>query len=82
MLFRSASTSAVLRGLACAPVEVDALADVADGPVAPTLANLPERTDLLVVGSRGSRFMRRILLGGVVGALVRAAHYPVVVVPG
>jgi len=26
--------------------------------------------------------MRRILLGGVVGALVRAAHYPVVVVPG
>ena len=71
-----------MRGLACAPVEVDALADVADGPVAPTLANLPERTDLLVVGSRGSRFMRRILLGGVVGALVRAAHYPVVVVPG
>jgi nucleotide-binding universal stress UspA family protein len=79
---RPAAEAAVLRGLACAPVEVDALADVADGPVAPTLANLPERTDLLVVGSRGSRFMRRILLGGVVGALVRAAHYPVVVVPG
>ena len=39
------------------------------------------RTDLLVIGSRGYRFMRRILLGGIVGALVRTAHYPVVVVP-
>ena len=46
-----------------------------------TLANLPERTDLLVIGSRGYGFMRRILLGGIVGALVRTAHYPVVVVP-
>jgi len=79
---RPAAEAAVLRGLACAPVEIDALADVVDGPVAPTLANLPERTDLLVIGSRGYRFMRRILLGGIVGALVRAAHYPVVVVPG
>ena len=75
---RPAAEAAVLRGLACAPAEVDALADAVDGSVAPTLANLPE----LVIGSRGYRFMRRILLGGVVGALVRAAHYPVVVVPG
>jgi nucleotide-binding universal stress UspA family protein len=79
---RPAAEAAALRGLACAPVEIDALADVVDGPVAPTLANLPERTDLLVIGSRGHRFMRRVLLGGVVGTLVRAAHYPVVVVPG
>jgi nucleotide-binding universal stress UspA family protein len=79
---RPAAEAAVLRGLACAPVEIDALADVVDGPVAPTLANLPERTDLLVIGSRGYRFMRRVLLGRVVGALVRSAHYPVVVVPG
>jgi nucleotide-binding universal stress UspA family protein len=71
----------VLRGLAYAPVEIDALADAVDGPVSSTLANLPERTDLLVIGSRGYRFMRRILLGGIVGALVRTAHYPVVVVP-
>ena len=53
-----------------------------DGPVGPTLADLPERTDLLVIGSRGYRFMRRILLGGVLGVLVRSAYYPVVIVPG
>ncbi len=78
---RPAAQAAVLRGLACAPVEIDALADVVDGPVGPTLADLPERTDLLVIGSRGYRFMRRILLGGVLGVLVRSAYYPVVVVP-
>jgi nucleotide-binding universal stress UspA family protein len=79
---RPAAQRAALRGLACAPVDIDALADVVDGPIVSTLANLPERTDLLVIGARGYRFMRRILLGGVIGALVRAAHYPVVVVPG
>ena len=78
---RPAAQAAVLRGLACAPVEIDALADVVDGPVGPTLADLPERTDLLVIGSRGYRFMRRILLGGVLGVLVRSAYYPVVIVP-
>jgi nucleotide-binding universal stress UspA family protein len=46
------------------------------------LADLPERTDVLVVGSRGYRLMRRVLLGGVAGVLVRTARYPVVVVPG
>ena len=40
------------------------------------------RTDLLVIGARGYRFMRRILLGGVLGVLVRSAYYPVVIVPG
>jgi nucleotide-binding universal stress UspA family protein len=52
------------------------------GQVAQVLADLPERADLLVVGSRGYRFMRRLLLGGVAGALVRTARYPVVIVPG
>ena len=51
------------------------------GPVAHTLADLPERADLLVIGSRGYRFMRRLMLGGVAGALVRSARYPVVIVP-
>ena len=60
---------------------IDALADVVVGPVAHTLADLPERADLLVIGSRGYRFMRRLLLGGVAGALVRSARYPVVIVP-
>ena len=41
-----------------------------------------ERADLLVIGSRGYRFMRRLLLGGVAGALMRNARYPVVIVPG
>ncbi len=70
------------KGMATAPLEIDTLADVVIGPVARMLADLPERPDLLVVGSRGYRFMRRLLLGGVVGALVRSARYPVVVVPG
>ncbi|MBW0092758.1 universal stress protein [Pseudonocardia sp. KRD-184] len=70
------------KGIASLPVEVDALSDVVVGPVAATLAALPDRTDLLVVGSRGYRFMQRLLLGGVAGVLVRTARYPVVVVPG
>ena len=64
-----------------APLDIDALADVVVGPVARMLADLPERTDLLVIGSRGYRFMRRLLLGGVAGAFVRSARYPVVIVP-
>jgi hypothetical protein len=36
--------------------------------------DLPERTDVLVVGSRGYRMMRRVLLGGVAGVLVRTAR--------
>ena len=79
---RPAAHAAVQRGLAYAPVEIDALADVVDGSVGRALAELPDRTDLLVVGSRGYRFMRRLLLGGVLGVLVRTAYYPVVVVPG
>ncbi len=70
------------KGMAALPLELDALADVPVGPVARMLADLPERPDLLVIGSRGYRFMRRMLLGGVAGALVRTARYPVVVVPG
>jgi nucleotide-binding universal stress UspA family protein len=70
----------VHKGVASAPLDIDALADVVVGPVAHTLADLPARGDLLVIGSRGYRFMRRLLLG-VVGALVRSARYPVVIVP-
>jgi nucleotide-binding universal stress UspA family protein len=70
------------KGIASAPAEIDAHADVVVGPVARVLANLPERTDVLVVGSRGYRLMRRLLLGGVAGVLVRTARYPVLVVPG
>ena len=69
------------KGGATAPLDIDALADVVVGPVARVLADLPERTDILVIGSRGYRFMRRLLLGGVAGALVRSARYPVVIVP-
>lgn len=69
------------KAMASLPVEVDAFCDVVVGPVAATLAALPDRTDLLVVGSRGYRFMQRLLLGGVAGVLVRTARYPVIVVP-
>ena len=70
------------KGVASAPLEIDALGDVVVGPVGRMLADLPERADVLVIGSRGYRFMRRLLLGGVAGALVRNARYPVVFVPG
>jgi nucleotide-binding universal stress UspA family protein len=76
-----AATALAQKGLVSTPVEIDAFVDVLVGPVAATLADLPERTDVLVVGSRGYRGMRRLLLGGVAGALVRSARYPVVVVP-
>ena len=79
---RAGAQAAVHRGVARAPVEIDALADVVDGSVGRALAELPERTDVLVVGSRGYRFMRRLPIGGVVGVLVSSAYYPVVVVPG
>jgi nucleotide-binding universal stress UspA family protein len=70
------------KGVAGTPVEIDALADVVVGPVARSLHALRERTDVLVIGSRGYPLMRRLVLGGVAGALVRTARYPVVVVPG
>jgi len=77
-----AATETAHKGIAQAPVEIDALTDVVVGrSVAATLADLPERTDVLVVGSRGYPMMRRVLLGGVAGALVRTARYPVVIVP-
>jgi nucleotide-binding universal stress UspA family protein len=76
-----AARAMVHKGVASAPLEIDTLTDVVIGPVARVLADLPDRADLLVVGSRGYRFMRRLLLGGVAGALVRTARYPVVIVP-
>lgn len=77
-----AAQAIVNKGLAQAPVEIDAFSDIIVGrPVAETLAGLPGRTDVLVIGSRGYPLMRKILLGGVAGVLVRTARYPVVVVP-
>ena len=77
-----AATETAAKGLAQVPVEIDALTDVVVGrSVADTLADLPERTDVLVVGARGYPLMRRLLLGGVANVLVRSARYPVIVVP-
>ncbi|MGE3286704.1 MAG: universal stress protein [Pseudonocardia sp.] len=76
----AAATAIAQKGLVSTPVEIDAFVDVLVGPVAATLADLPERTDVLVVGSRGYHGMRRLLLGGVAGALVRTARYPLVIV--
>lgn len=50
--------------------------------VAEVLADLPgERPSMLVCGSRGYGPVRRVLLGSVTARVVRAAGYPVVVVP-
>ena len=70
------------KGVACGPAG-DRRAGRRGGRAGrPHAGRSPERADLLVIGSRGYRFMRRLLLGGVAGALMRNARYPVVIVPG
>ena len=51
------------------------------GDAAEVLAAQSEQLDLIVIGSRGYGPLRSVLVGGVSGRLVRAAHCPVIVVP-
>jgi nucleotide-binding universal stress UspA family protein len=51
------------------------------GPPAEMLAEYSAHLDLLVTGSRGYGPLRSVLVGGVAGRLIRAAHCPVIVVP-
>ncbi|HEU0191815.1 MAG TPA: universal stress protein [Mycobacterium sp.] len=60
------------------PVRVDA--ETAAGPTVPTLVDLSNEADLLVVGCRGHGRLRRSLLGSVSSAVVRHAHCPVAVI--
>ena len=75
-----ADLDAAVRGL---PAGVKAVAEVlVDDDVVDTLADLPgQDTDLLVCGSRGYGPVRQVLLGGVSSRVVRAASYPVMIVP-
>jgi nucleotide-binding universal stress UspA family protein len=60
-------------------IEVERL--IVDGDPAEVLAEQGAELDLLVVGSRGYGPMRRALLGGVSGRIIRTAPCPVVVTP-
>lgn len=63
------------------PAGVAAEREVVDGRPAPALLEASASLDLLVLGSRGYGPLRRVLLGGVSGAVVNAARCPVLVVP-
>ena len=54
---------------------------IVDGDPAEVLAQQGVELDLLVVGSRGYGPLRRALLGGVSGRIIRIAPCPVVVTP-
>lgn len=72
----------VARARARVPVELEAYGHVlVDADVPGTLAELPLRADMLVCVARGYRIMRRLLLGNVIGRLVRSSLYPVVILP-
>lgn len=72
----------VARARARIPTDLDAYGHVlVDSDIAGTLADLPLKVDALVVVARGYSLMRRLLLGNVIGRLVRGSSYPVVVLP-
>ncbi len=52
-----------------------------EGPVAPSLADVSEDLDLLVMGSRGYGPLRRVLLGSVSAPVIEHSRCPVLVVP-
>ncbi|HET6548782.1 MAG TPA: universal stress protein, partial [Solirubrobacter sp.] len=63
------------------PPDVTATSVLLIGNAADELAQRSEGLDLLVVGSRGYGPLRSVLVGGVSGRVMRAAHCPVIVVP-
>lgn len=77
---RDGARAALDRALASLPFE--AADELLEGDVVEALAALDDHEcDLLVCGSRGYGPVRRVLLGGVSGRLIRRASCPVVVVP-
>jgi nucleotide-binding universal stress UspA family protein len=76
-----AAEEGVARALAGLPEGVSASSEVRDGRAAEKLLEVTHSVDLLVLGSRGRGPVRRLLLGSVCDAVVRAAACPVLVVP-
>ncbi|HET6549195.1 MAG TPA: universal stress protein [Solirubrobacter sp.] len=63
------------------PSDVTATGVLLIGNAADELAQRSQGLDLLVVGSRGYGPLRSVIVGGVSGRVMRAAHCPVIVVP-
>lgn len=70
--------SRVVEGL---PGDVSAEADLLEGRPAPTLIDAGKGLDLLVLGSRSYGPVKRVLFGGVSGAVAREAACPLLVTP-
>ena len=77
---RRAAEEGVARALAGLPEGLSASSEVRDGEAAEELLEVTHGIDLLVLGSSSRGFMRRIALGSVCDAVVRAAACPVLVV--
>lgn len=60
--------------------KIDITRELWHAPPAPTLANMSEEADMVVVGSHGRGAAGRALLGSVSSGVVRRAHCPVAVV--
>jgi nucleotide-binding universal stress UspA family protein len=60
---------------------LDVEATLHAGRPADVLAGLSETVDAMVIGSRGYRPLRAVLVGGVSGQVIRSAACPVIVVP-
>jgi len=82
--YQRAREEAAMEGLeaALATAGIDGDRKVVAGSAGPSLVRVAEdvRADLVVVGTRGRTGLRRMLLGSVAEAVVRAAHCSVLVV--
>jgi nucleotide-binding universal stress UspA family protein len=75
-----AAEEGVAQALAGLPEGILASSEVRDGQAAEKLLEVTHSVDLLVLGSRGHGPVRRLVLGSVCDAVVRAAACPVVIV--
>jgi nucleotide-binding universal stress UspA family protein len=63
------------------PAPIQAMGETLKGHPAETLIDASGRVDLLAIGSRGYGPLKRVLVGGVSGPVVRGAQCPVLVAP-